>query len=110
MLTTNALSPQARGRLNQCLHGQEWVDLAGDIAQAVGCMDPVGILAALYGLTRAQHTALVSIHDRYNGLYDPAGFAPTFDLPPGYVAGWVTREDGTHAIYVGVSPGGEISS
>lgn len=30
-----ALSPQARRRLNDCLHGQEWTDLAHDIAEAL---------------------------------------------------------------------------
>lgn len=106
----NALSPQARGRLNRCLHGQEWLDLAGDVAHAVGCTDVVGILAALQGLTEDQLTALTGIHDRYNGTFDPSAFAPAFDLPAGYVAGWVTDANGRQAIYVGCAPDGSISS
>ena len=36
---------------------------------------------------------------------DPEAFSPAFDLPVGYVCGWIWT-----AIYVGVSPDGEISS
>lgn len=35
MIDYPALSPQARRRLNDCLHGQEWKDLAHDIAEAL---------------------------------------------------------------------------
>lgn len=29
------MSPQARRRLNNCLHGQEWRDLAFEVAEAL---------------------------------------------------------------------------
>jgi len=56
-------------------------------------------------LTDAQDEALVRIHENYGVTYDPMIFHHQFDLPPGYVAGWVGNQ-----IYVGVSPEGEISS
>ena len=54
-----AMSPQARRRLNGCLHGQEWRDLAWEIAEALekasgetlimGEEERAVILAALMG-------------------------------------------------------------
>lgn len=56
-----AMSPQARRRLNGCLHGQEWRDLAWEIAEALerasggalilGEDERAVILAALKGET-----------------------------------------------------------
>lgn len=37
-----ALTPQARNRLNNCLTGSEWADLAHDIAEALESFGPVG--------------------------------------------------------------------
>lgn len=56
-------------------------------------------------MTPAQTFALTRLHLAYRVLFNPALFTPQFDLPAGYVAGWV----GDH-IYVGVSPEGDISS
>lgn len=35
------MSPQARRRLNDCLHGQEWLDLAAEVADALELAGPV---------------------------------------------------------------------
>lgn len=56
-------------------------------------------------MTSAQVLALVRTCHNYRVPFDPEAFSPAFDLPVGYVCGWI----GT-AIYVGVSPNGEISS
>lgn len=56
-------------------------------------------------MTSAQILALVRTCHNYGVPFDPEAFSPAFDLPVGYVCGWI----GT-AIYVGVSPNGEISS
>jgi hypothetical protein len=60
-----------------------------------------------------QEQALRALCARYNVDYDAGHYKPSFDLPAGYVAGWV----GGHAIqatrptiYVGCSPEGAISS
>lgn len=55
-------------------------------------------------LTDQQEAALRNICQRYGVTYDPFSFKPAFDLPDGWVAGWVST------IYVGCSPDGEISS
>ena len=51
-----------------------------------------------------QRQALTALAERYNVEINDDNFRPTFDLPAGYVAGWVGP------IYVGVSPEGRISS
>lgn len=58
-----------------------------------------------------QRAALESLCKRYGEDFDPRNFAPAFDLPDGWVAGWVGQR-GTHGnpIYVGCSPTGEIHS
>jgi hypothetical protein len=56
-------------------------------------------------MTDAQYQALALLHARYGVEFYPADFTPQFDLPPGYVAGWVGDK-----IYVGCSPEGDISS
>jgi hypothetical protein len=78
-------------------------------------------------MTEAQRLALASLCRRYNVPFDESHYVPQFDLPEGYLAGWVggpehglvpqevgnsmtlVRSDRT-TIYVGVSPQGEISS
>ncbi len=52
----------------------------------------------------AQELALRRLCDGYKVPFDKTAYTTQFDLPPGYVAGWVGP------IYVGVSPEGEISS
>lgn len=76
-------------------------------------------------MTELQEKALRDICDRYGVTFDAQDYQPSFDLPTGYVAGWVggihhsvdftTRGGKDHdtpmsTIYVGVSPEGEISS
>lgn len=56
------------------------------------------------GPTEQQQAALRDVCTRFNVLFDPDMFKPAWDLPEGYVAGWVGP------IYVGCSPEGEISS
>ena len=56
-------------------------------------------------MTSAQVLALVRTCHNYRVPFDPEAFSPAFDLPDGYMCGWI----GT-AIYVGVSPNGEVSS
>lgn len=52
----------------------------------------------------AQKTALTELCARYHVEFVESDFKGTFELPSGYVAGWVGP------IYVGCSPEGEISS
>jgi len=56
-------------------------------------------------MTEAQQKALHDLCNRYDVPFDPANFRPTFDLPEGYVAGWIGDK-----IYVGCDPEGRISS
>ena len=51
-----------------------------------------------------QRAALQRLCDGYNVPFDEANYMPTFDLPSGYVAGWVGP------IYVGCDTEGVISS
>ena len=44
-------------------------------------------------LTAAQDEALRGICERYYVAYDPNHYQPTFDLPQGYLAGWVGGRD-----------------
>lgn len=55
-------------------------------------------------MTQAQRDALRRLCDRRGIVFDEDRYHPQFDLPPGYVAGWVGN------LYVGVSPDGEVSS
>ena len=57
-------------------------------------------------MTDAQRAALQRLSERYNVPFDEADFRPTFDLPTGYVAGWIGKD----RLYVGCSPEGDISS
>jgi hypothetical protein len=64
-------------------------------------------------MTAQQEAALRAICERYNEEFRPDDYRPQFDLPSGYVAGWVGGYEvqATHpTIYVGCSPEGQISS
>lgn len=60
-------------------------------------------------MTDAQRKAITALCDRYGVPFIEDAWSPKFDLPDGYVAGWV-GEGSVGAIYVGVSPEGEVSS
>jgi hypothetical protein len=57
-------------------------------------------------MTDAQYEALRQLSTRYNVEFHPSDFQPMFDLPAGYVGGWI----GTDKLFVGCSPEGDISS
>ena len=66
-------------------------------------------------MTDAQELALRRLCDRYGVRFSVDHYLPQFDLPEGYVAGWIGGSQ--HAwsksqptIYVGVSPEGKVSS
>ena len=59
-------------------------------------------------VTDDQAAAIINIHVRYRVSLHPADWHPAFDLPPGYVAGWVGGPE--QRLYIGVSPEGDISS
>jgi len=64
-------------------------------------------------LTLLQEASLSAICERYHVGYSPMHYRPAFDLPAGYVAGWVggVEIQAAHpTIYVGCSPEGIISS
>ena len=55
-------------------------------------------------MTTEQEQALRACCDRFHVPFDPEAYRPAFDLPEGWVAGWVGP------IYVGCSPEGDIHS
>ena len=59
-----------------------------------------------------QRAALRSLCERYKSTFDESKFHPQFDLPTGYVAGWVgcSVHGKPGSIYVGCAPDGSISS
>lgn len=59
-------------------------------------------------MTPAQETRLRELCASYHVEFDPEHYQPQFDLPSGYVAGWVGGKPGT--LYVGVSAEGVASS
>jgi hypothetical protein len=64
-------------------------------------------------LTEVQEAALQDICSRYKVAYDSSHYAPRFDLPTGWFAGWVGGAEiqAEHpTIYCGVDPEGRISS
>jgi hypothetical protein len=61
-------------------------------------------------MTEAQDTALRALCGRYGVTYRPDDYWPTFDLPAGYVAGWVGGNDGPRPLYIGCDKDGRISS
>jgi hypothetical protein len=62
-----------------------------------------------YEITPAQRDALTALCDRFHTRYRPEDYRPAFDLPKGWVAGWVGGRD-ARTIYVGCDPDGRISS
>jgi len=66
-------------------------------------------MTTTFKLTRAQYAAIEDISNRYGVPYEPAAFSPGFDLPDGWVSGWVGGSQ-CPTIYVGVSPEGDIHS
>ena len=65
----------------------------------------------IHRMTTAQRDALWELAGRYGVPFREDDYAPAFDLPQGYVAGWVGGQFHRSAkLYVGVSPTGEISS
>lgn len=57
-------------------------------------------------MNEKQRAALKALAERYKVPFDETAFGPAFDLPSGYVAGWVGRDK----LYCGCSPEGDISS
>jgi hypothetical protein len=51
---------------------------------------------------------LTALSERYGAEFRSEWFGPVFDLPPGYVGGWVGGP--ARRLYVGCDPGGRISS
>ena len=71
----------------------------------------------IHRMTTAQRDALWELAGRYRVPFREDDYAPAFDLPQGYVAGWVGGQfhcvrcsHRSAKLYVGVSPTGEISS
>jgi len=60
-------------------------------------------------MTYKQYEALMHLSDNYNVDFNLDWFRPTFDLPEGYIAGWIGGPE-HKKIYVGCSAEGEISS
>ena len=62
-------------------------------------------------MSHHQHEALDNLCRRYDVPFDPLHYAHTFDLPEGYLAGWIGGLDCyLKTLYVGVSLNGEVSS
>ena len=73
-------------------------------------------------MTKEQEATLRRLCDGYKVTFDAADYLPQFDLPTGYVAGWVGGPKHAGAvndagerilggtIYVGVAPNGDASS
>ena len=61
-------------------------------------------------MNEAQRAALTALCGRYNVPFSESDFRAAFDLPAGYVAGWVYDTHHAGIIYVGVDPEGRISS
>jgi hypothetical protein len=55
-------------------------------------------------MTRPQENAIRGLCLAYKVAFRAENYHPAFDLPPGYVAGWIGP------IYCGISAEGEISS
>lgn len=62
----------------------------------------VGDNRAQSGLSHAQVVALENLCWKYKDTFDATNYTHPFELPEGWVAGWVGP------IYVGCSPDGEI--
>jgi hypothetical protein len=60
-------------------------------------------------MTPEQIKALSDLSDRYHVKFFQEWFKPTYDLPEGYVAGWIGGPQ-ERKLYVGCDPDGRISS
>jgi len=60
-------------------------------------------------MTDAQRQALANVCARFDVPFRESDYAPTFDLPSDWVAGWLGGAD-AGAVYVGCSPSGEVHS
>lgn len=58
--------------------------------------------------TEAQLNRLRILCENYSVPFNEDDYLPAFDLPAGWVCGWVGGKPGT--LFVGVSPEGEASS
>lgn len=69
-------------------------------------------MSPLTDMTLLQELALRRLCQGYGVTFEASDYAPQFDLPPGYVAGWIGGHLGNpgRTIYVGVSAEGEVSS
>ena len=61
-------------------------------------------------MTRRQEASLRALCARYGQEFRFRDYGFRFDLPVGYVAGWVGGSGGSQPIYVGVDPEGRVSS
>jgi len=64
-------------------------------------------------LTEAQKHSLENLCERYNVPFRKDDYTPAFDLPEGYVSGWIGGLYGLenkYTIFVGCDPDGRISS
>jgi hypothetical protein len=61
-------------------------------------------------LTEAQRSALSQLCERYDVSFNENDYIPAFDLPYGWVSGWVGGNRVSNTIYVGCSPEGRITS
>ena len=68
----------------------------------------MGLRTTTSRMTTAQRDALWSLCGRYGAPFREDDYHPSFELPQGYVQGWVGGT--TRTIFVGVSPAGEVSS
>ena len=60
-------------------------------------------------MTPKQVQALSDLCERYKVPFHEKDYWPQFDLPRGYVAGWIGGND-HRKLYVGCDPDGRISS
>lgn len=61
-------------------------------------------------MTDAQELTLRRLCARYKVDFREYHYAPQFDLPADYVAGWIGGNDGRRPLYVGVDGEGNASS
>jgi hypothetical protein len=60
-------------------------------------------------MNAAQEAALRRLSENYGVKFRAEWFTPAYDLPPGYVAGWIGGPE-VRRLYVGVDQDGRISS
>jgi hypothetical protein len=64
----------------------------------------------VFKMNDKQRDALRKLAQRFSVKLVESDFEPAFDLPTGYVAGWIRNPASGIGIYCGCSPEGEISS